>query len=109
MYVCMCDHVVVTIIKPPDSTTTCRGSEVTISCGYRSDITFPVAWVINGTSYSQSAIESSSLYRLNNPTDPVRLSLTVFSVNGTTTFQCIIQSTPNTTSRRGTVMVTDGM
>ena len=47
----MCDHVVVTIIKPPDSTTTYRGSEVIVSCGYRSDITFPVAWVINGTSY----------------------------------------------------------
>ena len=80
-----------------------------INCGYRSNITLPVTWMINGTSFNQSAIVNSSLYQLNNPTDPSRFSLTVFSVNGTTSFQCIIQSTPSTPSRRGTVMVTDGM
>ena len=37
------------------------------------------------------------------------LSLTVFSINGTTTFQCVVLSTPNTTSTRGTVTVINGM
>ena len=101
---------VVTITTPPENTTVCRGSDVTISCGYRGAIALPVTWIINVTSFTQKEIVNSPLYKLNNPTSPSTVSLTVFSINGTTTFQCIVLSTPNTTtSTRGTVTVTNGM
>ena len=79
-----------------------------ISCGYRSATALPVTWIINGTSFDQQKVANSLLYQLNNPTSPMNVSLTVFSINGTTTFQCIVLSTPNTTSTRGTVTVTNG-
>ena len=97
------------IAIPPENTTVSRGSDVTINCGYVTATAFPVTWIINGTSFDQHKILNSPLYQLNNPTSPTTLSLTVFSINGTTTFQCIVQSTPNTTSTRGTVIVTNGM
>ena len=69
----------------------------------------PVTWIINGTSFTYQEIQDSPLYQLNNPNSPMSFSLTVFSINGTTTFQCIVLSTPNTTtSTRGTVTVTNG-
>ena len=37
------------------------------------------------------------------------VSLTVFSINHTTTFQCVVHSTPNVVSTLGTVTVTAGM
>ena len=77
-----------------------------IRCGYSSFRTFPVTWIINGTSFNQSAIVDSPLYQLNNLGSPRTLSLTVFSINHTTTFQCLVQST---NSRSGTVIVTTGM
>ena len=81
-----------------------------ISCGYVSGTALPVTWIINGMSFTQEEIVNSPLYQLNNPTSPMTFSLTVFSINGTTTFQCIVQLTPNTaTSTRGTVTVTSGM
>ena len=99
----------VTITTPPESTTVCRGSEVTVSCGYGSVTALPVTWIINGTSFDQQEVVNSPLYQLNNPTSPMRVSLTVFSINGTTTFQCIVLSTANTTnSTLGTVIVTNG-
>ena len=107
-----------TISKPPENTTACTRDDVTISCGYRhryfsqhySTYVYPVVWIINGTSFNQSEIENSPLYRLNNPTYTSQLSLTVFSINHTTTFRCIVQSTPDATvSTLGTVTVTDGM
>ena len=82
---------------------------MTISCGYVTATAWPVTWVINGTSFTQEEIVNSPLYQLNNPLSPQTLSLTVFSINGTTTFQCVILSTPITISRRGTVTVTNGM
>ena len=93
-------HFVVTFSWPPQSMTVCRGSDVTIHCGYRSGSAFPVTWIINGTSFDQSTIVNSPLFQLNNPTTPNILSLTVFSINHTTTFQCIVHSTPNTTTSR---------
>ena len=82
---------------------------MTISCGHVTVTTLPVTWIINGTSFSQEEIQNSPLYQLNNPTSPPTVSLTVFSINGTTTFQCVVLSIPHTTSTRGTVTVTNGM
>ena len=101
-------HPVVTISTPPENTTVCKGSDVTISCGYTSATVLPVTWIINDTSFTQEEIVNSPLYQLNNPTSPMTTSLTVFSINGNTTFQCIVLSTPTTTSTRGTVTVTNG-
>ena len=81
---------------------------MTISCGYVSAIPRPVTWIINGTSFTQEEIVNSPLYQLNNPFSPPTLSLTIFSINGTTTFQCVVLSAPNTTSTRGTVIVING-
>ena len=102
-------HPVVTIARPPENTTVYRGSNVNISCGYVFSTALPVTWIINGTSFNQQEILNSPLYQLNNPISPMSHSLTVFSINGTTTFQCIVLSTPVTTSGRGTVIVTYGM
>ena len=96
-----------TITRPPENTTInfCRGSDVTISCGYQWATALPVTWIINGTSFTQQEVVDNPLYQLNNPTSPYSLSLTVISINHTTTFQYIIHSTPNTVSTRGTVTV----
>ena len=97
------------ITTPPESTTVCRGSDVTISCGYGSATALPVTWIINGRSFTQKEILNSPLYQLNNPTTPMRVSLTVFSINDITTFQCVVLSHPSTTSSPGTVTVINGM
>ena len=110
MLYCICNiHPVVIITRPPENTTVCGGSDVNISCGYVTATALPVTWIINGTSFTQQEIVNSPLYQLNNPNTPTTLSLTVFSINGTTTFQCTVLSTPNTTSILGTVTVTSGM
>ena len=96
---------VVTIYAPPENATACRGSNVTITCGYVSAIALTVTWIINGTSFTQQEVVYSPLYELNNPNSPWELSLTVFSINHTTTFQCIVHSTSNVTSTFGTVTV----
>ena len=98
-----------TIETPPENTTVSRGSDVNISCGYLWITALPVTWIINETSFDQQEIVDSPLYQLNNPSSPPTLSLTVFSINCTTTFQCVVPSTPNTTtSTRGTVNVISG-
>ena len=96
----------VTIITPPENTTVCRGSDVNISCGYTGSSALPTVWVINGTSFDQSVLQSSPLYQLNNPTSPMTVSLTIFSINNSTTIQCIVQSNPVTYSTRGTINIT---
>ena len=101
-------HPVVAITTPPGNTTVCRGSGVTINCGHLTATASPITWIINGTSFDQQEIVDSPLYQLNFATSPMFASLTVFSINGTTTFQCIVLSTPNTTSTRGTVTVISG-
>ena len=107
--VCVCTYFVVTIMVPPENTTVNRGSNVTISCRYMWSTVLPVTWIINGTSFTQQEVVDSPLYQLNNPTSPMTHSLTVISVNHTTTFQCVVHSTPSTTSTLGTVTVTAGM
>ena len=101
---------VVTITRPPENTTVCRGSNVTISCGYQSTTPLPVTWIINGTSFTEVDImDSEELYLLNNPTTPNAFSLIVFSINDNTTFQCVVHSTPSATaSTLGTVTVIAG-
>ena len=110
-YACVATYVflIVTIATPPENTTVLRGSDVTISCGYITATVLPVTWIINGASFTQEEIVNSPLYQLNNPLSPPIFSLTVFSINDTTTFQCIVLSAPNTTSTRGTVIVANGM
>ena len=76
---------------------------MTISCGYWWSSVLPVTWIINGTSFTQ--IDSPS-YQLNNSTSTMNLLLTVFSINSTTTFQCIVHSVTNVTSTLGTITVT---
>ena len=102
-------HPVVIITTPPENTTVFRGSDVTIGCRYRSATAFPVTWIINGTSFDQQQLLSNPLYRQNYPTSPTFTSLTVFSINGTTTFQCVVLSTPNTISTIGTITMINGM
>ena len=82
---------------------------MTISCGYQWATGFPVTWIINGTLFSEQKVVDSPLYQLNNPRSPMGVSMTVFAINHTTTFQCVIHSTPNTTSTLGTVTVATGM
>ena len=98
-----------TITKPPENTTACRGSNVNINCGYSGSRALPITWIINGTSFTLQEVVDSPLYQLNHPGSPMLVSLTVFSSNHTTTFQCLVYSTPNTTSTLGTVIVTTGM
>ena len=98
-------HPVVNIIAPPENTTVCKDSDVTINCGYRSARILPIAWLINGTVFTQRNLRDSPLYQMNNPFSPSTYSLTVFSIDGTTTFQCIVQSDPSITSTLGTVTV----
>ena len=94
---------------PPKNDTVNIGSNVNISCGYQSATALTVTWIINGTSFSQQEVVDSPLYQLNNAGSPNTLSLTVFSINHTATFQCIVPSTPNVFSTLGTVIVTAGM
>ena len=94
-----------TITKPPENRTVNRGDDVTISCGYGSATALPVTWIINGRSFTQQEIMNSPLYRLNFALTPMSTSLTVFSINGTTTLQCVVLSTPPITSTPGIVIV----
>ena len=81
-----------TITTPPEDATVCRGSDVTISCGYDSDVPLDPVWRINATHLLQSNIMNMSSYQLNNPTTPVNYSLTVFFINATTMIRCTVAS-----------------
>ena len=105
MYVRSCVHPVVTFIAPPENITVCRGSDVNISCGYQWFTALTTEWIINGTVFSQQELRDSPLYQLNNPISPRIYSLTLFSINSSTTFQCVVSSNPTTTSTLGTVTV----
>ena len=96
----------VILTTPPENTTVCRGSDVTISCGHVTATLLRVTWIINGTLFDQDEILNSPLYQQSRQSTPTENSLIVFSINGTTTFQCIVQSTTNTISTIGTVTVT---
>ena len=95
----------VNFIAPPQNITVTRGSDVNISCGHMIDIKRPVTWIINGTAFTPEQIFFSPLYHPNRQGTPSENSLIVFSINYTTTFQCVVQSTPNTTSTLGTITV----
>ena len=107
IHIFYCITLEVSFTAQPQNTTVTRGSDVTISCGHMISGARPVTWIINGTSFSQDQIFLSPLYQQNRQTTPTENSLTVFSINGTTTFQCIVHSTPtSTTSTLGTINVT---
>ena len=106
----MCDHsfnlcvfvlLVVAITRSPEDTTVCKGSDVIISCGINSTDKFDTVWGFNGS--SPITIVNGQVYQAMNQT------LTIFSINYTTTVQCavhIIVSPPILlTSGTATVMV----
>ena len=99
-------HPIVNIIAPPEDTSVCKGSNVTISCGYDSPTALSTAWLINKTVFNPEDLWNSPMYHLNNPFRPRIYSLTVFSINGTTTFQCSVVSNHTIISLSGTVAVT---
>ena len=101
---CIYIYAIATIDDPPVNKTVCRDSDVTISCGYSWFVT-PVTWIINGTSFTQSAILNNPSYQQNNLNRPSSYSLDVYSINDTTTFQCIVHSDPDVTSTQGIVTV----
>ena len=85
-------YYIVTITTPPEDTTVCRGSDVTISCGYNSDVPLDPVWIINASTFLQLSLMNMSSYQVNNPTTPVNYSLTILSINGTTSIRCIVAS-----------------
>ena len=87
-------YTIVTIDDPPVNKTVCRGSDVEISCGYNW-VESNVTWIINGVSFNQSDITNNSSYEQNDVMTPSKYSLQVYSINGTTTFQCMIHPEPN--------------
>ena len=84
--------------------TSCKGRGVIINCGY-GNLVSPVTWIINGTSLNQSDIMNNPSYKQRNLERPSMYSLEVFSITGTTTFQCIIHSDTAVTSTEGIITV----
>ena len=93
------------------ATSACRGSRVTISCSHSCATPLLLTWIINGTLLTQQEVENSPLYHLNYATIPLHYSLTVRSINSTTTFKCTVQSTNPVCVhiRTESVTVTTGM
>ena len=99
-------HIFIVIITtPPENTTVCRGSDVTISCGYQSPSALAIRWMINDDFFTGFDIMNSDVYELNNSLVPNATSLTVLSINDTTTIQCVIPVSPQVISWVGTVTV----
>ena len=108
MHMCIHSYIhifVVIITRPPENTTVCRGSDVIISCGYQSPIVLTPRWVINNVELSATGIMMSDVYELNNHSTPNATSLTVLSINDTTTIQCVIPLSDEVFSSVGTVTV----
>ena len=78
----MCIFIAVALTRPPEDTIVCRGSDVTISCGPNSTDTFATVWSFNGSSFI--SIVNGRVYQAINQT------LTIFSINYTTTVQCAV-------------------
>ena len=96
----MCVLIVVVITRPPENATVCRGSDVIISCGINSTDAFNIIWSFNGSSFS--SIPNNAMYQAINQT------LTMFSINYTTTVQCAVHILPSSMilqSTAGTVTV----
>ena len=88
---------------PPENTTVCRNNNVTVSCGYDFPVAVSIDWIING-----NIIRSSQLYTgtyMPNTSVPNATSLTVISINDTTTIQCSILLDPAVASWVGTIAV----
>jgi len=83
--------------------TVCRGSDVTINCGYQSDTVLPIRWVENQTTIINT---NKATYQLNNASIPMSTSLTVFSISYTTTFSCRVRKTDGTEIASRIVTVT---
>ena len=105
MRICIFIHLGI-IIKPPENKTVCINGSVTINCGYGSNITLPVVWIINGTSFTQEELMNSYMYQLNNHTVPLNVSLTIISIMYSVTVQCLVQSNSSIASSLGTINVT---
>ena len=86
--------------------TVCRGSDVEISCG-NNWVESNVTWIINGISFNPSDIMNNPSYQQNNVMTPSDYSLQVYSINDTTTFQCMIhpELNPDVTSTQGIITV----
>ena len=96
----MCIFIVVVITRPPEDTTVCRGSDVTISCGHNSTDRFDIIWGFNGS--VPTTIVNSQMYQATNQT------LTIYSINYTTTVMCALRILPSNMilqSTTGTVTV----
>ena len=104
-YVCTFVHPVVNFTAQPEDARVCKGSDVTINCGYLSSIARRTTWFINGTVFTQEELQDSPSYQLNNVFTPRIHSLTVFSIDFTTTFKCVVASSPTIASTVGTVTV----
>ena len=94
-----CSDPVVTFVAPPKNVTVCKDHDVTISCGYQSNDSLPITWVINGIHYTERNFRYSYFpsYRLNNINYPEAYSLTIDPIQRTETIQCGIKITPNIT------------
>ena len=79
---CVSIVTVVALTRPPEDTTVCRGSDVIISCGHNGTGIFDTVWSFNGSSFSSLA--NNPMYWAINET------LTIFSINYTTTVQCAV-------------------
>ena len=102
----LCILVEVNFTAPHQNTTVTQGTNVNISCGHMISRARPVTWIINGTSFSSEQIFLSPFYKQNRQGTPTENSLIVFSINYTTTFQCVVHSIPTTTtSTLGTITV----
>ena len=98
---CVFVLLVVAITRPPEDTTVCKGSDVIISCGINStDNFFDTIWGFNGSALSK--IVNNPFYRAINQT------LTIFSINYTTTVYCgvNIRVSPPIILTSGTATVT---
>ena len=96
----MCIFISVAITRPPEDTTVCRGSDVIINCGHNSTDIYDMIWGFNGS--APIAVVNNRMYQAINQT------LTLFSINYTTTVQCAvhIRASPSIILTSGTATVT---
>ena len=78
---------------------------MTISCGYQSPVVLTLRWIINNVEISGTDIMNSDVYELNEGMMPNATSLTVLSINDSTTIQCVIPLSTEVFSWVGTVTV----
>ena len=89
---------------PPENITVCRDDNVTVSCGYDLFAALDIRWIINSSVFRSNKLLNSGTY-LPNDAAPNATSLTIISINDTTTIQCRIPLFPEVFSWVGTVAV----